>query len=164
MYNVPMKSAYQTFGTRTTYVLMSTSDSSVAIEWTEEPDDVEKPDSKYSKDSFATAILTSDIAYTADGDANVSNVITFSSANFISGEWDAYYGCSNLNLATTLFKSVTNQESSDVFYAPKTVSTYQFIAMPTKSESSAVLYIFIVAVPVLVLGGGIYIWLRRKSR
>lgn len=164
MYNVPLKAAYQTFGNRTTYVLMSTSDTAVAIEWTEEPDDVEEPDSKYTKDSFATAILTSDIAYTEDGDANVSNVITFSSANFISGEWDAYYGCSNLNLTTTLFKSVTNQESSEIFYSPKTVSTYQFISMPTKSETDAVMYIFIVAVPVLVLGGGIVIWLRRKSR
>ena len=163
MYNVPMKTAYTQFGNRSTTVIMNTSDTAVSVPWDAEIGDTQKPGKEYKTDSYAAAIMTTETVY-GDGDAAASNVCVFSSANFVSGSWDVYYGCNNLALSTALYKNVTGQETADVYFVPKGVPTYQFVEAATKGETQTVLWIFMLIMPVAVLAAGIVVWWRRRSR
>lgn len=164
---VPMTTAYTTYNNRVTNVLMTTSDTCISVPVSEllaanEASGSWKPSAEYKQQSFATAILTADTTY-SDGAAYVSNVVAFSDYTFISDVL-ASDPFGNSAFAAAVFKSIAGSTDSGVYFMPKAVSTFQFTTSPTATSIAFMQALFIVIVPLAIIGVGCTVWIRRKRR
>ncbi|MBQ8549824.1 MAG: GldG family protein [Clostridia bacterium] len=157
----PMQAAYTTFGNRVANVLFTTADTSVAApmaeiaNWT--------PSSTDKKESFAFAIYTHDTVYEADLGAKSSGVYVCASANFLSADWKQFNDVGNVNSVLAVINEACGRDASDIFFDQKIVENHAF-SPPSLSAVKFVRVLFVFVLPILIMGAGIFVWLRRSRR
>lgn len=159
--NMPLTAAYTSFGNRTTEVILTTQDTAVAAPITADADWT--PGSEYTKRQYAAAIVTTDKQYDDDYNELASNVIVFSSVDFISSVWAAYDSVGNNAFTLAALKNVCGKDTSEFSFIQKTVATYNF-TQPSEGSVQLMRVIFIIVLPVVLLAVGIFVWYRRKNR
>lgn len=161
--NLPMTTIYENYDSKTTNIITSTSDTTIAAplgideKWT--------PDSSYEKKSYPTLIVTNDSAVVGDTYKS-SYVAAFAGADFIYSSFAQQTSvCGNLEVAlNTASKTAGFDTDSQLLFIDKTVTVETFADQISESGASAIRIIFVVATPILLIAAGFVIWFRRKNR
>ena len=160
--NVALSRGFETDGSRTSHVLMSTSDTAVIA-----PKNIKggyTPSSSDKKAERPVIIVTED---TTTDEQNENKSLSsyvgyFASSNFISDSWSQYDAIGNMEYTLSVVNTVSGRDGSDMYFIPKITGVTSMTLNETQKGivKAVVLYI----VPIAVLVGGIFIWIWRRNR
>ena len=161
--NVPMTTAFETNDSKTTNIIASTGDTTVAAplgikdDW--------KPDASAEKKIYPTVIVTDDTALVGDT-AKSSYVVAFSSADFIYSSFaQSSSVCGNLELAINACSFTAGfDDEARLIFIDKTVTVETFVDKISENGASVIRIIFVITLPLLLVAAGFVIWFRRKNR
>lgn len=161
--NLPMTAAYETYSTKTTNVMVSTSDTVVAAPLGIDENNWE-PTSDYEKGSYANLIITKDSDVVGD-DLKTSYVAAFSSYDFIYSQWAQTSQIANMTTAinTASFTAGFDNDAKMIF-VDKTVTVENFADSISENEAVSIRIIFMGIVPAILIVSGVVIWYRRRVR
>lgn len=159
-YNMPMETAFESYASRTPYVVASTNDA-VTVAPANMPDNW-KPSSDAKLKSYANLIVTKESAFVDNAEIK-SFVAAFSSIEFIYSDWARESGLQNLDFAVNAALYTAGMES-EITFVPKTITTESFASSVTEAGTRAINIIFVVVLPVAVIAAGIVVWVRRKRQ
>ena len=160
--NRPMSAAYESFGSRTPYTVISTNDTVTVMP--DGADDNWEPSKSAQTKSYANLLVTRETEI-VDNEPHYSYVAAFSSYEFVYSAWAQYSNLLNMDAAlnTAMYVSGMGTDSAITFVA-KTITDESFADEVNASKSLAVNIIFIGIVPAAILAAGIVIFARRKRR
>ena len=159
--NVALKRAYETKGTRTTHILMSTSSYAVAAP---------KGVSGYTASSNDTVgempvvLLTEDTTYDDNYDEISSYVAYFASADFIDDTWEQFGDNGNMEFAIAVTNIINGRDAASMYFLPKTTGIYTMSTPFSDAQYTAIYIVSIFVIPALLLIGGVLVWIRRRNR
>lgn len=160
-YNVPMVPAFNSEGAITVTALVGTPDSVVAApvgtsnSWTGAKD--------YETGSYATVIQSERRAYDSDNNLIKNSIIAFSSIDFIASEYVEYPEVSNKNIAFVTAERAAGADTTAVSFVPKIISDENFATQVTQSSVNMIMIIFMIALPLICVATGVYVFIRRKN-
>ena len=161
-HNLPMTVAYETYSTKETDIIVSTSDSVVAA-----PMGIDSnwsPTADLTRQSYPNLIVTTDSDVVGE-EIKKSYVAAFSSFDFIYSQWAQYSQLGNME--TTLNTAILTagfETDSQLLFLDKTVTVESFADKVNESGAVTIRIIFMVLIPVLLTATGIIIWFRRRNR
>lgn len=121
-----------------------------------------KPAKDAQTDKFVTSLMAMDTE-TVDNKFVTSYIVAFASHEFISEDFNTdTFG--NMNLVVDTFNEATGNADAPFTFVPKKIETQSYYASVTQSETTAIKWIFMCAVPVIVFGAGLFVWFRRKRK
>lgn len=165
--SVPMSQLYETSSTatyvRTTKVAMRTAGGTVVVMPAGESKDTWTPESDTDKDAYPTVIVSEDQA-TVGSDFVFSGVAAFASADFISSDWSQYTNVANLNATLDITNYLTGSADNPFNFVAKKLTNEDFKVNVTESKTLAIRIIFMAVVPIIIIGTGITVWIRRKTK
>ena len=153
--------AYETAGTRTTNLLMTTSSYAVTAP---KGSNGYTPSSEDVKGEMPLAIATKDVAYDSNYDEVTSYVGFFASTDFINEVWEQFGDNGNMDFAISVTNVLSGRDISSMYFLPKITDLTNLDSAFTDAEYTAVYIIFIVVIPALFLIGGGLVWFRRRNR
>ncbi len=159
--NLVMKPAYETYGSRTPHVVVSTNDTvtvapqGVSDDWTP-ADDAEK--------AIYPGIIITEEGAIVDNERKTSYVVAFGSQEYIYSSWAQDAGLMNMDVAVNTAMFVSGMNTNKKVFVPKTITTESFAAQLSNAEVSTVNIIFMGIIPIVVTALGIVVWVRRKRR
>lgn len=156
--NIALSQVYETKGTRTSHILMQTSETAVVAP--KGSDSGYTPASTEEKKQIPTIMVTEDTDYDTNTNQITSYVGYFSSEDFISADW-SYYGFGNIEFAVNVANTTAGRSNTVFFDYKITRLTYMNV---TDAQINMVRIITLYTVPVLILIGGIVIWILRRNR
>lgn len=156
--NIALSQVYETKGTRTSHILMQTSETAVIAP--KGSDSSYTPTSTDEKKQIPTIMVTDDSEYNSSTDKLTSYVGYFSSDDFISADWNEY-GFGNIEFAVNVANTTAGRANTVFFDYKITRLAYMNV---TDAQINTVRVITLYAVPVLILIGGIVIWILRRNR
>ncbi len=161
--NIPMTTVFETNDSKTTNIIASTSDTTVAAplgikeDW--------KPDASVEKKIYPTVIITDDSALVGDTHKS-SYVVAFSSGDFIYSSFaQSASVCGNLELAINACSHTAGfEDDARLIFIDKTVTVETFLDKISENGAAVIRIIFVIALPFLLVAAGFVIWFRRKNR
>ncbi len=161
-HNLPMSAAYETYSTKETGVVVSTSDTVVAAplgidsDWT--------PSSDLTQQSYPNLIVTTDSDVVGD-ELKSSYVAAFSTFDFIYSQWAQLSQLGNMEAAlNTAIVTAGFDTDSQLLFLDKTVTVESFADQISETGAVTIRIIFMIIVPILLITAGVIIWLRRRNR
>ena len=100
---------------------------------------------------------------TKAGSDAYSNVVVFSSSSMFSTEMMNYYSFNNGAYFMNIVNTIADKDDETVIIEGRTLQT-PTLGKPTASTTNAILIIFVIAVPALILITGIVLWVRRRNK
>ncbi len=158
--NVALKQAYEENDSRTSHILMTTSPYAVLA-----PKGTKSgytPPSSAKESEMPLVMVTEDTTYDDDYDEVTSYVGYFASADLISETWYDYASVGNMEYAVTVVNAVSGRDSSNMYFLPKITGTTSMTV--SDSQQMTVRIVCMIVLPLLVLIGGILIWILRRVR
>jgi hypothetical protein len=157
--NIALEQLYETKGNRETHVLMTTTEyGTVAPKGTSGD---YKPESEDDLYEVPVVMVAEDSELDSNSNEIASYVGYFGSEDFISSRWTSMSGAGNMEFALTVTNNTAGRASS-IYFDPKiTRLTYMSV---TDSQIAAVRFVTLYTLPLLVLIGGIIVWIMRKNR
>lgn len=150
----PINVLFEESGNNTTKILMSTSKTAISVPFTE----FEKSYDNFEKSSYPTLVIVEKSSLVDDIEVK-SNIICLSSETVVSDWFLNYGGFGNtttyLSLVSTLADKEANVEVVPVIFDNQT------ILITSKAVKVYSIY-FSIILPLIVLGIGLYVWLRRR--
>lgn len=159
-YNIPMQTAYDSYASRTPYVVVSTNDTATVMPSNASSD--WEPASDAELKSYANLIVTKESEY-VDNVEKSSYVAAFSSIEFIYSSWALESSIQNMDYAVNTALYTSNIESK-ITFVPKTITTESFASSISDAEATAIDVIFVFLLPVCIIVTGIVVWIRRKRQ
>lgn len=160
-YNVPISAAFESHNAISTTVLFGTSESVVNAP-VGTPNNWKDAD-KYTKESFATVLQAKRFNYDNDNNPIQNHVFAFSSIEFIHGEYSENSGLSNKNIAFKAVERAVGAEETGIMFDARTIESESFGADVTEASRNIMLVIFMILLPVAMIGLGIFVYFRRKN-
>lgn len=160
--NIPMEVAYETHSSRTTNLLVSTSDTVTAAPLSKS--ESWKPAANAVKKSYANLIVTQDTVL-VDNKEQTSYVAAFSSADFIYSAWAQYEQLENMDIAVkTAIKLAGFENETNKTFVVKTVTTESFADSVTATKSAIITAIFVIILPLALIAYGVVVYVKRRKR
>ena len=159
--NLAVSRAYETNGSRTARILMSTSAYAVKA-----PKGVSgyTPSSNDTLGEMPVVLVTSDTTYDANYDEVSSYVAYFASTDFINEAWEQFGDNGNMDFAVAVSNIINGRASASMYFLPKVTGTHSMTTPLTDGQYTAVYIISIFVIPALLLIGGVVVWFRRRNR
>lgn len=157
--NIALSRVFEENGSRKTHILMTTTEyGTVAPKGTTGNF---KPNSDDDLAEVPVIMVTEDTDYDENVNEISSYVGYFGSEDFISSSWSTVSGAGNMEFAITVANNTAGR-SDAVYFDPKiTRLTYMTV---TDSQIAVIRIISLYTIPLLVLIGGILVWILRKNR
>lgn len=159
-YNLPINIAFETFGTRKTNIVTSTSDTATvcpvdaAEDW--------KPGKAAKKKSYPTVVVTSDTV-TVDDKLLSSHVVAFSAFNVIADVGSASF--INLDISINTARYVSGMENSaQKLFVTRKLESESFAGEVSEAGGAAITVIFLIVLPLALIALGVVVWVRRRRR
>ena len=121
-----------------------------------------KVPSDAQKDKFVVALLSQDTK-TVENKFKTSYIVAFASSEMISEDF-SNNNFGNLNLVLDTFNEATGNTESPFNFVPKKIETQSYRASVTAAKTTAIKWIFMCVVPVILVGVGIFIWIWRRRK
>lgn len=161
-FNFPMKLMYETYSTKETNVIISTSDTVIAAplgikeDW--------RPDESYVQQNYPILVVTEDNDVVGD-ELKSSYVAAFSSVEFIYSQPASLPQFGNMEAAinTATFAAGFDNETR-ILFLDKTITTETFADKVTETGLTTITIIFMAIIPLALVVAGFIVWLRRKNR
>ena len=119
--------------------------------------------SKDDLDEFALVAMATKKDYNDDNKEVSSMVLAFSSVDFIASQWAEEQTVYNKDLALALSQSAVQAEDTGISFTSKSITNESFSSQVTNASSTAVRIIFMIVLPLLMLGLGLFIFIKRKD-
>ena len=159
--NVPFTTAFTTNGTKTTNVLLKTSDSVVIA-----PKGTSKKitvSSSTERAAYPTIILTEDSRYDDNTVEHKSCVLAFSGVNFVNSEWSMYSQVGNMDMALVACNAASGR-SNALAFSPKITGVTGVDNPASATAKNIVTYVFAIIIPLVCIFGGIALWMIRRKK
>ncbi len=120
----------------------------------------------YSDDDMNTynAVLQAEKSdYDDDNNLISSYVMAFSSVDFMSGQWAEYSQLSNKNISLAITERAAGIEDMGISFVSKTITDESYADQITASGSTAILIIFMILLPIVMIAIGVVIFIRRRN-
>lgn len=120
----------------------------------------------YSEDDMNTynAVLQAEMVdYDDDNNKITSYVVAFSSTHFMNGEWAEYAQLSNKNISLAMTERAAGIEDTGISFVSKTITNESFANEVTAAGSTAIMIIFMILLPIVMIALGIVIFIRRRN-
>ncbi len=157
--NIALTRKYETSGTRTTNILLTTSASAVVAP--KGSGEGYEPPKKAERREIPVVMVTTDVK-TAGAELDYAELTSyvgyFASVDFLSETSAATYG--NVDMTLTVLNKASGR--TDMYFYPKVVGTY--VMSPSDAAKTVVEIITMYAMPIVVFLGGVFVWIRRRTR
>ncbi len=161
-YNIPMNPAFSADGNIKVSKVVATYDTvvnapvNVSDNW--------KGYDDYEQDSYSTVIDSHRTAYDSKSNLLENHVFAFSSVEFIYSEYYSNYSSSvgNKKLALKVAERAVGAEDTGISFVTRQITTEGFTTPVTEANANAVLIIFVIAMPVLLIIAGVIVYIRRR--
>jgi hypothetical protein len=160
-YNIPMNPAFTQDGIIKVTSLLTTPESVVAAPVGSS--DKWKDADKYEKDSYATLIESERATYDDDNNLIKNSIYVFNTADFIYSEYNEYLNIGNKNIAFAAAERATGADKASVSFVSKVITDESFAASVTQESVNVIIIVFMVALPLICIAAGIYVFIRRKN-
>lgn len=160
-YNVPILACEPTDKSITVTPIYTTLESVVAA-----PTGTASNWTGYSEDDMNTynAVLQAEKSdYDDDNNLISSYVMAFSSVDFMSGQWAEYSQLSNKNISLAITERAAGIEDMGISFVSKTITDESYADQITASGSTAILIIFMILLPIVMIAIGVVIFIRRRN-
>lgn len=120
----------------------------------------------YSKDDLgelALIAMSTKKDYNDDNKEISSNVIVFSSLDFIASQWAEEQTVYNKNFTLSLSQTAVQAEDTGIDFVSKSITNESFSSQVTDSASATVRIIFMIVLPLVMLALGLFIFIKRKD-
>lgn len=158
--NVALAQGFESKDSRTSHILMTTSPYAVLA-----PKGTKSgytPPSTDEKGEMPIIMVTEDTTYDENYDEVSSYVGYFASADFISSVWFDYSDVGNMEYAITVVNAVSGRDGSGMYFLPKITGTTSMTV--SESQQTVVRVVCMYVIPLLVLIGGVLVWIWRRNR
>ncbi|MBR6533411.1 MAG: GldG family protein [Clostridia bacterium] len=118
---------------------------------------------EYKKSTYSTVIKSERTAYDSDNNLLKNTVIAFSSIDFIHSEYAESTSVGNKDIAFAAAERVSGAEETGISFVTKVITNESFASSVTQSALNTIYIIFMIALPVLCIAAGIYVYIRRKN-
>lgn len=160
--NIPMNQAFEVNGDKTTSCLFATANTVVnaPVGTKDSWQGFDTDDAK----AYATVIHSQRSTYNSNNDLIKNNVIVFSSTDFVYSDFTEYEDTSNKNIAFAAAERAVGAEDTGISFVTKVITDQSFATSVTESSANNVLIIFVIALPLLIIGVCIFVcvWRRRS--
>ncbi len=159
--NTPIEIVFEQKGNRTVYPLLATEDTVFIApkgtlgEYTPPSDTVKK--------SYPTIVMSREVAYDEADNEVMSSVIAFASEDFVSSDYADIPNIDNISFAVKMLNVSVGHEDS-LYVMPKGTTITGITNAISAATYSAILWIFVIILPVLIIAGGIAIWIIRIKK
>jgi len=159
--NTPFEITFETKGTKTVHSLLQTNETTlIAPKGTS--GNYTAPSSTVKK-AYPTVVMSVDARYDEEDNEIMSAVLAISSTDLISTTWSQYTDVGNIDFVTQMTNTALGRENS-LYIMPKG-TTITGIATPASAAvKSALMWLFMIILPVVTIVGGILIWMRRIKK
>lgn len=159
--NTPFEIAFETKGSKTVNSLLQTAETVIVAE--KGTTSQFTPPSDVVKKSYSTIIMSSDTRYDDQDNKITSAIIAFASEDFVSSIWSdtSLYG--NLDYAVQMINVSVGHEDS-LYVMPKGTVMSGITATLSEATLKTYTWIFEIILPVLIIAGGIAIWIMRIKK
>ena len=159
--NLVMEKAYDTFATRTPYIIASTNDTVMVAP--EGISDSWEPASNAEKGTYPGLIVTEEASF-VDNVRVTSYVAAFSSHEFVYSSWAQSGNVQNMDIAVNTAMFISGMNTDKKVFTAKTIDTQSFASEVSKAASTAVEIIFMAVIPVAIAVLGIVVFVRRRRK
>lgn len=118
---------------------------------------------EHLKSAFSTVIKSERTAYDSDNNLLKNTVIAFSSIDFIYSEYAETTTIGNKDIAFAAAERASGAEETGISFVTKVITNESFASSVTQSAVNTIYIIFMIALPVLCIAAGIYVYIRRKN-
>jgi len=159
--NLAISRSFESKGTRTTHLLMTTSAYAVKAP---------KGVSGYTASSndvvgeMPIIIATEDTTYNANYDEVSSYVTYFAGVDFINEAWEQFGDNGNMEFAIAVANIVNGRAAASMYFLPKITGVHSMSTPLTDIQYSIIYICSIVVLPLLLVIGGVVVWFRRRNR
>ena len=160
-YNVPLDLAFESQNGIVVKALAATPDS-VVIAPLGTTADWAGADS-YKKTTYPTIVQAVKESYNDKNDLISSYVVAFSSVEFLNSPYNSQEAVSNRNITLQLAERLVKAEKSGIQFVSKTIEIESFTESVTEASSKAMQIIFMIALPIISIAAGIYIFIKRRN-
>lgn len=160
-YNVPITPLFDQKGDITVTSLVETSDSVVAgpvgisDDW--------KGFDKYTPKTYSTVIQSESFSYNEDNEEIRSYVMVFSSIEFIHSEYMEYSDVSNKDITFAATERAARADNTGISFVSKTITDESFKDKVSESSVRIIRLLFIIALPIIIIVVGIYVYIKRRN-
>lgn len=160
-YNVPITPLFDKKGDITVTSLVETSDSVVAgpvgisDDW--------KGFDKYTPKTYSTVIQAESFSYNEDNEEIRSYVMVFSSIEFIYSEYMEYADVSNKDITFAATERAARADNTGISFVSKTITDESFKDKVSESSVGVIRLLFIIALPIIIIIAGIYVYIKRRN-
>lgn len=160
-YNVPLDLAFESQNGIVVKALAATPDS-VVIAPLGTTADWAGADS-YKKTTYPTIVQAVKESYNDKNELISSYVVAFSSVEFLNSPYNSQEAVSNRNITLQLAERLVKAEKSGIQFVSKTIEIESFTESVTEASSKAMQIIFMIALPIISIAAGIYIFIKRRN-
>lgn len=160
-YNVPLDLAFESQNGIVVKALAATPDS-VVIAPLGTTADWAGADS-YKKTTYPTIVQAVKESYNDKNKLISSYVVAFSSVEFLNSPYNSQEAVSNRNITLQLAERLVKAEKSGIQFVSKTIEIESFTESVTEASSKAMQIIFMIALPIISIAAGIYIFIKRRN-
>ena len=160
-YNMPIEAMFETEGEYTVTSIIATPETVVAAP-VGVSNDWDGADN-YTKQSYSTVIQSERMTYDKDNNEIRNYVIAFSSVGFIYSDYAEMLNVSNKDIALSAAERAIGAEDTGIKFVSKIINTESFADQVTESSSKAIMIIFMICLPVVLLVTSIIVYIRRKN-
>ncbi len=160
-YNVPLDLAFEQQDGISVSALIATPESVVAAPVGTSNDWAGASD--YEQQSYPTVVQAVKEEYNSDNELISSYVVAFSSIEYIYSAYNAQASVSNNDIALAVAERLVRADENGVKFTSKTITSESFSESVTETSSKMMQIIFMIALPVLCIIAGIYIFIKRRN-
>ena len=160
-YNVPLDLAFEQQDGIEVSALIATPESVVAAPVGTSKDWAGASD--YEQKSYPTVIQAEKLEYNSDNEPISSYVVAFSSIEFIYSAYNAQAAVSNNDIALAVAERLVRADENGVKFTSKTITSESYSESVTETSSKMMQIIFMIALPILCIAAGIYIFIKRRN-
>ena len=159
--NTPFEVTFETKGSKTVHTLLQTKETTlIAPKGTS--GNYTAPSSTVKK-AYPTVIMSVDGRYDDEDKEIMSAVLAISSEDLISSTWTQYTDVGNVDFITQMTNTALGRENS-LYIMPKG-TTLTGIATPASAAvKSALMWLFMIILPLVTIVGGVVLWMRRIKK
>lgn len=118
---------------------------------------------EYETSAYSTVIKSERSAYDSDNNLIKNTVIAFSSYDFIYSQYAETNTVGNKDVAFAAAERASGADETGISFVTKVITDESFYSSVTETSANVINAIFMIALPIVCIAAGIYVYIRRKN-
>ncbi len=118
---------------------------------------------EYTKDSYSTVIEGLKSNYDEDDNEIETRVTVFSSLSFLDSEYNETQTVANKDITLVMAERASNAQNMGISFVSKSITNQSFAQSVSQKSAAAIMWIFMIILPVAVLVVGTVVYFKRRN-